>query len=115
VGYCPDIESADCERNNLGDIVKHKHCEVIKAWADGAKIQIQAPSGEWFDLTESSPLWNGPSYRVRPETVRYRVSLHVSDEGDHFLMMAENSGQELHLSRYPTFKKWLGDWQEVEV
>lgn len=44
----------------------HKHAEVIKAWADGAEIEVQrAPDGEWFLV--DSPHWYGDyGYRVKP-------------------------------------------------
>ncbi len=43
----------------------HKHSEIIKAWADGAEIEIKfydgwrnCPSPEWF---------TGDEYRIKPE------------------------------------------------
>jgi hypothetical protein len=49
--------------------MKHKHAELIKAWADGAEIQIRASSGgNWSD--DSSPYWDGNNleYRIKPES-----------------------------------------------
>lgn len=46
--------------------IPHVHSELIKAWADGAKIQIRGEdSGIWYDC---SPTW-GPynQYRITPE------------------------------------------------
>lgn len=45
----------------------HKHVQVIKAWADGAKIQYNTPRG-WVDwLGDNSPSWDACSnYRVKP-------------------------------------------------
>ena len=35
----------------------HKHADLIKAWADGAKIQVQIQSkGKWYSTT--NPSWN---------------------------------------------------------
>lgn len=44
----------------------HKHAEVIKAWADGAQIQIRNyGTGEWTDW--DSPTWSdGDDYRIKP-------------------------------------------------
>lgn len=49
----------------------HKHAEVIKAWADGATIQVRVkPEHRWQDL---DPHWLAPcfaidaEYRVKPE------------------------------------------------
>ena len=58
--------------------MKHKHCELIMAWANGEKIQIyDSVSNEWLDWTiNGSPNWGGTTkYRIKPETkpdeVRY--------------------------------------------
>ncbi len=50
----------------------HKHCEVIKAWADGAKIQFLDGS-KWEDCSVLGPQWIlNYQYRVKPEPlVRY--------------------------------------------
>jgi hypothetical protein len=46
--------------------MKHKHAELIKAWADGAKIEIKHPSnGSWWDA--NPPLWDlDYQYRIKP-------------------------------------------------
>jgi hypothetical protein len=45
--------------------MKHKHAEVIKAWADGAIIEVQC-GREWFVTNE--PTWyEKNNYRVKPE------------------------------------------------
>lgn len=43
---------------------KHKHAEVIKAWADGAQVQLKRHDG-WID--EPDPHWI-PNfyYRIKP-------------------------------------------------
>ena len=45
----------------------HIHAALIKAWADGAKIECRYhPKGEWFDT--ESPSWNLTNeYRIKPE------------------------------------------------
>lgn len=45
--------------------IKHKHSEFIKAWADGADIQLKTVNG-WRDITV--PNWGQQAeYRVKPE------------------------------------------------
>lgn len=51
--------------------MKHKHAEVIKAWADGAEIQGQSPNGEWHDLEEPT-WWPYQAYRVKPSDCPYK-------------------------------------------
>lgn len=42
----------------------HKHAELIKAWADGAEIEMKGTGG-W--LTNRSPLWWADyQYRIKP-------------------------------------------------
>jgi len=46
--------------------MKHKHCDLIIAWANGAKIQIQYPSGNWVEVP--MPTWDTvATYRIKPE------------------------------------------------
>jgi hypothetical protein len=43
-----------------------KHAELIKAWADGAEIEAQLPSGAWAVCHD--PYWGENSvYRIKPE------------------------------------------------
>ena len=45
---------------------KHKHAELIKAWADGAEIQREMDDGSWVD--DVTPSWFiGFYYRIKPE------------------------------------------------
>lgn len=43
----------------------HKHAEVIKAWADGAEIEIRMEEG-WYTVYD--PIWNSnDTFRIKPE------------------------------------------------
>lgn len=45
----------------------HKHAEVIKAWADGAAIQLLRIDGVWLDCDQDGPSWEESiTYRVKP-------------------------------------------------
>lgn len=57
----------------------HKHAEVIKAWADGAKIEYRLNKGDtWMSIT--NPEWlSYAEYRAKkePETIyMYRHTRH---------------------------------------
>ena len=44
----------------------HKHAELIKAWADGAEIQMKNVNGVWIDIY---PEWiEDCEYRITPES-----------------------------------------------
>jgi hypothetical protein len=46
--------------------MKHKHAELIIAWANGAQIQAKTHKLEWED--RENPLWDTDSeYRIKPE------------------------------------------------
>ena len=46
--------------------MKHKHAELIHAWADGAQIQCKQIEGSWLDI--ALPRWNDNiEYRIKPE------------------------------------------------
>ena len=58
--------------------MKHKHAELIKAWADGAIIQLKVGDARWIDSVDNDPSWDIDSeYRIKPEpkpdVVRYTV------------------------------------------
>lgn len=48
--------------------MKQKHCEMIKAWAEGATIQYSANNGNsWTTCTGRVPAWEDSfQYRVKP-------------------------------------------------
>jgi hypothetical protein len=65
------LETASClTENQCNDRLRlvtkpHKHCEMIKAWADGAVIQLNTENG-WFDCPK--PAWDAQgNYRIKPE------------------------------------------------
>ncbi len=45
----------------------HKHAEFIKAWADGAEIQVRDGAlDRWVDVI-GAPAWTSKTYRIKPE------------------------------------------------
>lgn len=46
----------------------HKHAELIKAWADGAIVQVLNKSDIWVDTYLNQPCWYSYyEYRIKPE------------------------------------------------
>lgn len=58
----------------------HKHADLIKAWADGARIQNRCEA-IWVDVT--CPTWNSAlNYRIKPEPKPNKVTWHsLSGDG----------------------------------
>jgi hypothetical protein len=87
----------------------HVHAEVIKAWADGAAVEMLHTGGKWGAC--GKPMWlTNCSYRVKPDTIRYRVALMGRSP-----VVATYGEYALTLSSLTTFNRWLTDWVEVEV
>lgn len=46
--------------------MRHKHADLIHAWAEGAEIECRQANGDWVHM--SQPKWDAPSiYRIKPE------------------------------------------------
>ena len=105
VSEWPIVEKIPGQEQPAQNSKRHKHADLIHAWAEGAEIQILTGS-KWEDVP-------GPSfgeklkYRIKPKTkiVRFRSYL------DRFFgtVKVVRSGVPSDLGT------WLGDWQEVEV
>ena len=87
---------------------RHKHADLIHAWAEGATIQFQKKDKSWDDVFMNFPNWDDAEiYRIKPKTkiIRFRSYL------DRYFgtVKVARSGVPSDLG------KWLGDWQEFEV
>jgi len=48
--------------------MKHKHCDLIVAWANGAEIEVRESNGEWQRCYDNRPTWQeNLFYRIKPE------------------------------------------------
>ena len=88
----------------------HKHAELIKAWADGAEIQVFDEIGQsWWDIP--NPDWyDNRHYRIKPEpkpdVVRWCWANTMLGENDNY-----NSNADLKL----TFDGETGELKYAEV
>ena len=60
-----------------GSEMKHKHADLIKAWADGAEIEYLTFTKEWLPI--HYPTWRDDfEYRIKPkpkpDEVRYAIA-----------------------------------------
>lgn len=56
----------------------HVHAECIKAWADGAEIEVKLKDGEWEQCNQ--PFWCGiHEYRIKPKPVITKRYFHVDN------------------------------------
>lgn len=95
----------------------HKHAELIKAWADGAQIQVY--TNTWND--DLHPLWRpNLEYRIKPEekkpVVRWLWAYETTnddccDDWDcHFRFFTESEAA----NRLGAFKYKRLDWSRTE-
>ena len=95
---------------------RHKHADVIIAWAEGKNVQARAPlAKEWRDLSLITPSFHEEwEYRIKPPAKKYRVAL-FRRHNDEPLVVASNS--QVTAANYesmPDFVRWLTDWIEYE-
>ena len=83
--------------------MKHKHCELIKAWADGAEIQYQHQNGEWYCSIDNQPSWDlDVNYRIKPKekVVRWQWFVRLDGERPYLTSGFYNSIDDLRIT-YP--------------
>ncbi len=96
--------------------MKHKHCEVIKAWADGAQIQFRAPGdNSWNDINKWTPRWSEDlDYRVKPEKKQLWARPYKGEHTGERYVASDPSLQSYFLTSPAT--NWIGPavliWEE---
>lgn len=98
-------------------IKPHRWQKEIDAQKAGKKIQVRHVGSKiWSGGTvEVAPFLGHPfEYRVKPDTLRYRVGYAKSRHGL-FALVAMNERETSSWETDPAFVKWIGDWQEAEV
>ena len=95
--------------------MKHVHCDLIKAWADGAQIQVFSDVYQgWRDTT--SPSWFITTmYRLKPKVIKqqFRAALFRPQfVGDNRIAMAMSPDVE----QDNDFIRWIDpEWRVIEV
>ena len=93
---------------------RHKHADVIIAWAEGKDVQVRNPiEGSWLDLTISTPKFTDEEYRIKPLAKKYRVAL-FSYSGGSYTSTADTQQDDADFCERPNFVRWLTDWIEYE-
>ena len=90
--------------------MKHKHEELIKAWADGAEIQTKIGDRYWFDCEPK--WWSDREYRIKP-TPKPDVErgMYVVNYGIGAVLGLEESRNNLKM----TFDGETGELKSAEV
>ena len=93
----------------------HKHCEVIKAWAEGAEVEFRKhPTDDWEVV--SRPGWyDFYEYRV-VEKRMYRLGFYIGATRNYVVAhQADSSEERQYLDEVQStdFIRWLSDWTEL--
>ena len=90
--------------------MKHKHAELIKAWADGAEIQVRCGKHDWEDLTTKYPDWyHNYEYRIKSEPKPNVEQYLIASQYD----ICDTSWREANLKL--TWDGETGDLKDAEV
>lgn len=96
---------------------RHKHADVIIAWANGEEVQIFNPNTkQWLDLTFGAPTFMEEEYRIKPRPVlrKYRVASFIRGSRI-YTSTVDSEWDESVLEKGEDFVRWLTDWIEYEV
>lgn len=88
---------------------RHKHADLMIAYANDMTLKIQYKDGNmWFDIGDPA-FHKNIEYRIKPKnkTVRFRNYLAYGDEV--YVSFDESD------TKNNGFIKWIGDWQELEI
>ena len=98
---------------------RHKHADVIIAWAEGKDVQVWDEfTNRWFDTMPGNPIFREDrEFRVKPPAEKYRVALFRKFQLDEapLVVAVNNSEVAKNYESRPDFVRWLTDWVEVDV
>lgn len=94
---------------------RHKHADLIHAWAEGAIIQLKLYADLWEDCANNSPAWNvGNDYRIKPAVKKIKFRNYLTTSGELATWVIKEVPIEVTENR-SDFAHWIGDWQSIEV
>lgn len=94
---------------------RHKHADVIIAWAEGAEVEYRSSVvGGW--VLARAPSWDEEcEYRVKPPPKKYRVALFKDCiNGGVYTGTADSQEGANFCEKAGEFVRWLTDWIEYE-
>lgn len=95
---------------------RHKHADVIIAWAEGKDVQVWDERAKcWCDIVKSIPFFvEDWEYRIKPPAKKYRVALFRRHDYEPLAAVANSSEVAENYESVPDFVRWLTDWVEYE-
>ena len=95
---------------------RHKHADVIIAWAEGKDVQVwDEGTKRWFDVRGKFPLFSEDrEHRIKPPAKKYRVALFEGDPSTYYTSTSDTSEDADFYEKGRGFIRWLTDWIEYE-
>ena len=92
---------------------RHKHADVIIAWAEGKDVQVWDKNNErWCDMVLADPDFMADKYRIKPPAKKYRVALF--NNCSIYTSTADTPEDADFYEKGRDFVRWLTDWIEYE-
>lgn len=92
---------------------RHKHADVIIAWAEGKGVQVWDKNNKrWCDMVLANPDFMADKYRIKPPAKKYRVALF--NNGSIYTSTADTQEDVDFFEAAHGFIRWLTDWIEYE-
>lgn len=95
---------------------KWQHCIDAQKAGKVVQARLLANDGRWVEASGvwdfNTPYWE---FRIKPETIRYRVALCVGGDGSRFTQSVDTDEQAAVVYRCHGFTEWLTDWVEKEL
>jgi len=60
---------------------RHKHADVIHAWAEGEEIEYRSAGGAWVSDNRHITFYEDFEYRIKPKTVKKEGWVNVYEYG----------------------------------
>ena len=95
---------------------RHKHADVIIAWAEGKDVQVWDKGTKcWGYVKTSTPAFiEDWEYRIKPPTEKYRVALFSKYDEAPFAVASNSQLVADSFESLPGFIRWLTDWIDYE-
>ena len=94
---------------------RHKHADVIVAWAEGEDVQVWDEGAKrWCDVVKAIPFFMGDKYRIKPSAKKYRVVLLRKYDEELIVTVSNDQKTADTFESLPNFVRWLTDWIEYE-
>jgi len=86
--------------------MRHKHADIIHAWADGSEVQVRCYNGVWKDVVTPS-FDDSSEYRIKPGEPKWWEN--IPEHG--ILVRSKNSGAIVAIySRDTNYALGVSSW-----